>query len=157
MKKTRKPYLNILLLSGWMSLCLIFACTSDEGNKEASTVEVASEQTEAVQPVSSPKKLSLGEKAFILCQACHNTNKGEPHKVGPNLHGIFGRKAGTAEGFTYSESLKNSGIVWDETHLRNWLEKPTDYIPGTTMAFIGIQDEAQQTALIEHLQKLTQE
>ena len=91
-----------------------------------------------------------------MCQACHTVKEGEPHKVGPNLYGFLGQKAASKEGFTYSDALKKSNIVWNEEHLRNWMKKPTDYIPGTIMAFVGIENEEQQTALIEYLKEQTQ-
>jgi len=141
----KKSYQTPIWLIG-LSICfLIYNC----GNN---TNEAASNKP---SPTNVKKELSMGEKVFILCKACHNLKEGEPHKVGPNLYGIFGRKAGTAEGFNYSPALKGSDIIWDENHIRNWMKKPNDYIPGTTMAFIGIQDEDKQTALIEYLKEQT--
>lgn len=102
------------------------------------------------------KKMSEGQRLFLLCQACHSLKEGEAHKTGPNLHGLFGKKAATAEGYAnYSEAMKTSGIVWGETELKEWLAKPTDYLPGTSMAFIGIEDEAKQQALIDYLKEET--
>jgi cytochrome c len=98
---------------------------------------------------------SLGGRLYILCDACHSLSKGEAHKTGPNLHGLFGKEAGTAEGFAYSDAIKNSGIIWDEQHLKNWLSDPDGYIPGTAMAFIGISDEEKQNALIYYLKENT--
>ena len=149
-KKRKFP--TKLWVVGMMFLLFIWACSNNnEGKQETATTNPSTSVSE-----KKPKKeLSMGQKVFFLCQACHNLKKGEPHKVGPNLHGIFGKKAGTAEGFPYSEALKNSDIVWNEKHIRNWLMKPNDYIPGTTMAFVGIEDEAKQTALIEYLKEQT--
>ena len=153
-----------LQLPTYLALCMIFlltgflsiACTQGEKNK--APMETKEETMEKVSdaPKKSPRKMSLGEKTFIMCQACHTVKEGEPHKVGPNLYGFLGQKAGSKEGFTYSEALKESDIVWNEEHLRNWMKKPTDYIPGTIMAFVGIENEEQQTALIEYLKEQTQ-
>ncbi len=131
----------------------IYSCIDKTEKKETPIYEEAVlNETDKKEPI---KKLSAGAKLFIQCAACHNLKKGEPNKVGPNLNGIFGRKAGSYEGFIYSDALKASNIVWDENHIRNWLEKPSDYIPGTTMAFIGITNKEQQDVLIKYLKEET--
>lgn len=60
------------------------------------------------------------------CKACHDF--GTKNKVGPGLKGIVGRKAGTAPGFKYSDSLANANWVWDEDHLRKWIENSKEAI-----------------------------
>lgn len=107
--------------------------------------------------VKSEKKISKGQKLFILCAACHNLKKDEPHKVGPSLYGIFGKKAGTREGFKYTDELKSANIVWDKESLRAWLENPSGYIPGTSMAFVGINDKERQDVLLDYLMAETKE
>ncbi|MEN0050132.1 MAG: cytochrome c family protein [Bacteroidota bacterium] len=148
-KKTRLVSISFFLFT------FLLACNAEQ-QKEQIVEEKAVSPKKAAQEEVPKAQMTAGARLFLLCQACHNVKEGEPHKVGPNLHGIFGRKAGSAEGFNnYSESMKNSGIVWDENHLREWLTKPTDYIEGTTMAFIGIQDEEKQDLLIEYLKEVT--
>ena len=75
--------------------------------------------------------------------------------VGPNLHGIFGRKAGSVEGFAYSEAMKNSGIVWDDDKIRQYLSKPRELVPGNKMAFPGIKDENEISNLLAYLHEAT--
>ncbi len=150
MKMKSKKLIKITLMS---SAALMLISCGDKVKKEEE--QLITRPKAEVAKKEPRKKLSQGEKAFLLCTACHNLKEGEPNKVGPNLYGVFGRKAASLEGFNYSEALKNSGIVWNEEHIRNWLEKPADYVPGTTMAFIGIQNEEQQTALIEYLKEQT--
>lgn len=99
----------------------------------------------------------LGRRVFLLCAACHNVVKGEPHKVGPNLNGFLGMKAGMKADFEYSEALKNKGIVWSEETIREWLENPASYVPGTKMAFVGVKKKEQQDALIAYLKEVTKE
>jgi len=93
----------------------------------------------------------LGKRLFIMCEACHNVKKGDPHKVGPNLHGVFGRKAGTEPGFTYSEAVLYSDIIWSDETIREWLINPNDYIKGTNMVFVGLPKKRQQDALLSYL------
>ena len=68
--------------------------------------------------------LARGKRMYIQCLACHSLKAGEPHKVGPNLHGMFARQAGTAEGFpAYSEALKSAGFQWTPEMLDDWLAR----------------------------------
>jgi len=71
-----------------------------------------------------------GEKQFGRCKACHSTDAGK-NKIGPSLHGVVGRKAGTAEKYKYSKSLAEAGskgLVWTEHNLKEYLENPTNFL-----------------------------
>ena len=62
-----------------------------------------------------------GEKIFVQCKACHQIGENANNAVGPVLNGLFGRKAGTIEGYSYSPANKNSGITWDEATFREYI------------------------------------
>ncbi len=80
------------------------------------------------------------------------------HRVGPSLAGVFGRNAGTAEGFDrYSSAMKDSGVVWSEESLDAYLADPKGYIPGNKMAFRGLRDEEDREDLIAYLKQETAE
>jgi cytochrome c len=90
------------------------------------------------------------------CKICHSLDKDGPNRVGPNLHGVFGRKAGTVGGFAYSDAMKNSGIVWDDDTLAKFLNAPKETLPGNRMSFPGITDDASLHAVLQSLKQATQ-
>ena len=98
-----------------------------------------------------------GERLFNQqCKACHTLDKDGARTVGPNLHGLIGRKAGSTEGFSSSDAMKASGIVWDDKTLVDYLKDPKGRVPGTKMVYIGLKQEAQQADMVAYLKKATQ-
>jgi cytochrome c len=93
-----------------------------------------------------------GEKVFKKCQACHVIDK-EQNRVGPHLVGIIGRKAGSVEGFKYSDAMKESGKVWDEATIDAYLADPKGYIPKNKMAFAGLKKPEERAAVIAYLKE----
>lgn len=78
--------------------------------------------------------VARGETLWGKCRACHTYEAGARHSVGPNLHGVFGRKAGTAPGFRrYSDALRNAEVVWTAETMDAYLKATLDYIPGSKM------------------------
>ena len=96
-----------------------------------------------------------GKKVFNKCKACHTIDEGGKKRVGPNLHGIIGKAAGTSEGFKYSKAMIESGIIWDEAKLGEFLTKPKAVVPKTKMAFPGIKKPEQLENLLAYLVEQT--
>ena len=94
---------------------------------------------------------AAGKSSFNKCLACHAIGEGAKNKVGPELNGIDGRKSGTAEGYSYSEANKGSGITWSKEQFLEYIKDPKAKIPGTKMIFAGIKNEREANDLWAYL------
>jgi cytochrome c len=97
--------------------------------------------------------VAAGEKVFAQCRACHQVGPTAKNAVGPVLNGLFGRKAGTVEGYNYSPANKNSGITWDEATFSEYIKDPKAKVPGTKMVYAGLKDEQRIKDLIAYLKQ----
>lgn len=95
-----------------------------------------------------------GQKVFNKCKTCHEVDQLK-NKVGPELVGIFGRKAGSAPDFKYSDAMKNSGIIWNEQTLAQYVKDPKGFIPGNKMAFPGLKSDQEVDDLLAYLKQAT--
>lgn len=99
-----------------------------------------------------------GEKVFKKCKACHDIKAGK-HKVGPSLHGIVGRQAGTADGYKKYKGLKDVEFVWDEALLDAYLTNPKGFVlehtdnKRSSMTF-KLKKEDQRADVIEYLKTI---
>jgi cytochrome c len=118
----------------------------------AAPTEAEMKATEAtLPPPYNTADLANGEAKFALCASCHTITPGGPNMTGPNLHGVFGRKAGTAPNYNYSDAVKNAGFTWDAARLDKWLADPRSDLQGTKMSFVGLKDEKDRTDVIAYL------
>ena len=95
--------------------------------------------------------VTAGKSSFNKCLACHSIGEGAKNKVGPELNGLDGRHSGTAEGYSYSDANKNSGITWSEAQFKEYIKDPKAKIPGTKMIFAGIKNETEAANLWAYL------
>lgn len=121
---------HLLLLS-----CLVFFTTTARAASEANPVK--------------------GAELFKQCVACHAVGEGAVSPVGPVLNHVFGRTAGTLEGFAYSDAMKAKGqseqLIWDEKSLYIYLAGPERYVPGTSMGFAGLRKEKEIKDVLAYL------
>lgn len=93
--------------------------------------------------------MQRGAELFLECAACHTYVPNNYDKSGPNLHGLFGRKAGTARyRYGYTEAMKSSEFVWYEKTLDRFLQMPARVVPGTKMVYAGLEDPVDRATLI---------
>jgi cytochrome c len=120
----------------------------------AAPSEDAAELQAAVAALPAPyneANYEAGRRVFAQCRSCHVIDAGAPHRVGPNLHGVFGREIGTAEGFNYSQPVRDANFTWTAEQLDHWLQNPQTFLPGNRMAFAGVRDATQRRDLIAYL------
>lgn len=103
---------------------------------------------------TSTGNIERGIKLFRKCVSCHSLERNGPNKVGPRLHGLFGRVSGAVPDFKYSPSLRAARIVWDEDSLGLYLANTTAMVPGTKM-YAFMSRERDRTDLVAYLREAT--
>lgn len=89
-----------------------------------------------------------GKEIYARCGACHSLDY---DRVGPHHCGLFGRRAGSVEGFEYSKAMKNSKLVWNSETLDRFIADPLKTVPGTRMGYAGIPDARERADLLAYL------
>ena len=95
-----------------------------------------------------------GAQVFAQCKICHSLEAGK-NILGPSLHGLIGRKAGSVPGYAYSPAMKNANVTWNDDTLSKYLTDPKAFIPGDKMAFPGVKDPSQLADLLTYLNQAT--
>jgi cytochrome c len=110
----------------------------------------------AQEPARAGANAELGQLIFNnACRTCHTTKEGD-NRLGPNLHNIIGRKAGSLPNFGYSSAMKGADFVWDKEKLDSFIAKPDEVVPGNTMKpYGGLASAEDRTKLIAFLQSPT--
>ena len=112
--------------------------------------------TQAAIAQGDPEK---GERAYRVCRACHQVGDGARNTLqGPALNGIVGRKAGTIDGFEYSQVNKEAGekgLIWTEEKLTDFLKSPATFMPGNKMLFAGVKDDDGQRDIVAYLKQFS--
>jgi cytochrome c len=105
-------------------------------------------------PAIADGDVKKGKRVYNKCKVCHFVDK-EKNKLGPHLVGLFGRKAGTLEGYKFSKAMKASNIVWSAETLASYVANPKKAVPGTKMVFAGVKKKKQIVNLIAYLEQAT--
>lgn len=117
-------------------------------------VALASASASIAQTVGDP---AAGERIFASqCRACHQIGETARNLVGPQLNGLFGRRAGSVAGFNYSPAYKTPAVaekVWAEDNFATYIRDPRTVTPGTRMVFVGIRDQTQIANLTAFLRQ----
>jgi cytochrome c len=140
-----------------LSLGMLLSACADGGSDMPTPAATAAPDAapvdfQALLAAADPEK---GKVLFLQCRSCHSLEAGGANKVGPNLHGVFGRKAGLAPGFSYSDAVSQSDITWSADTLKDFLERPSEFLPGNRMVFVGIRKPEDRANLIAYLKQET--
>lgn len=107
----------------------------------------------AASGAAMAQDVDAGQRSFAKCRACHQVGETARNLVGPELNGLFGRKAGAVEGYSYSDVNKNSGVMWDDASFADYIKDPKAKMPGTKMVFAGIRNEKEIADLTAFLKQ----
>ncbi len=138
-----------------VAILALGACSkpSAESGDEAQTEAAESPPAVEAKPVdyaSLKGNAAAGEAAYIQCKVCHSLEEGKVG-LGPTLHKVIGRAAGSVAGYSYSSGMKTSGLTWSEDMIDAYIEKPQAVVPGTKMSFAGYPDPQKRADLIAWL------
>ncbi len=134
---------------------LLAGCIAAAGSTLVAAEEKGVTRSERSANSADEAEIKRGRLLFLQCRACHEVAAGQPHKVGPNLHGFIGQAAARADGFKYSDALSKSNLTWDAATLDRWIKHPSTVVPGTMMAYVGMASETDRRALIAYLESAT--
>ena len=158
-----------ILVVGLLAACGRSGAPGAAQNASTATVSGAPAPPAPAAPTGAQKKAALaslpaayqgadldnGEAKFALCKACHTTAPEGSDMTGPNLNGVFGRRAGTEPGFAYSDALKISKIIWTAATIDKWISNPRADVPGTKMTYLGMENPKDRVDLIAYLKLVT--
>lgn len=155
-------------IHGWLAISaafLISACGQSDSSPQQPATPAAptpapqaglSDEDRAALLAALPAPYSEadpdnGRRVFARCRSCHTLPEGGANLTGPNLWAVFGRRAGSLEGYNYSPALRDADFTWTAEQLDEWLTNPRSFLPGNKMAFAGVRDEQDRRDLIAWL------
>ncbi|MBL8548701.1 MAG: cytochrome c family protein [Hyphomonadaceae bacterium] len=105
-------------------------------------------------PVQYAELVARGERGVGVCKSCHTFQAGGADGIGPNLHDVFGRRAATHPGFSFSQAMHEHTVVWSYDTLNEYLRSPSQVVRGTRMAFAGIRNTNDRVAVLAYLRSI---
>ncbi len=139
-----------------LSVCVMSSFAENMGDKSQTSL-ASFKPTLSVGLIQLIKTADIAEgKEFFMrkCSSCHDEYKSEIHGKGPNLWNVFGRTAGTSEGFEYSDAMRQSGHIWNFATLNYYLTRTERAVPGRIMNFRGIRQDKYRAKLLLFLSTL---
>jgi len=134
---------------------LLAACGGESESTSIESSIPAQKSAPIVQTASTMTPMERGAKLYKRCKACHTLEEGGKHKVGPNLWNVYGAKAGSKEGFNYSKAMAASEVIWDDTTLDAYIQKPSTFMKGNRMSFVGIKKAEDRDAVLLYMKSKT--
>ena len=111
-------------MSWWLALCLLLIAGADPMARAQLRFDIP-----------KPPPQTAATLFANHCGICHTTERNAAPRQGPNLAGVYERKAGALPGFRYSPGFAQADFVWDDEHLDAWLTDPQKLIPGAQMRY----------------------
>lgn len=141
----------------YLILPAIFLASCGNGGKSttAPAPQKAAQTAPIVQTAAKITPMERGAKLYKRCRACHTLEEDGKHKVGPNLWAVYGAKAGSKGGFNYSKIMAASEVVWDDATMDGYIAKPSEFMKGNRMSFVGIKKAEDREALQIYLKAET--
>ena len=128
-----------------------YAIEVEQVTTVSSTTKKAVEEKVDIAALMSMGDITLGEKVFKKCAACHSIVKGGKNNIGPALYNVVGRKTGAVADYKYSKALASFDKEWTLEELNGYLIKPAKWVKGTKMAFAGLRKEKDRASVIKYL------
>jgi cytochrome c len=152
LERLKNMELNFMLMRktpcfSQLALLIVVVCSFLAGDILAPTV---------AQAQMGEKNLLRGQTLFKKCIHCHTYKAGDRHRIGPNLFGMFGRKAGNVADYDFSDAWKNATFVWTDKTLDTYLLAPHKMIPNNRMPFDGLSRREDRQALIKYMRTIVQ-
>jgi len=138
-----------------LPVILLSACSGGGESTSTPTPTPRAQTTPIAQTASPQTPMERGAKLYKRCKACHTLNESGKHKVGPNLWGVYGSKAGSKEGFKYSKVMTASEVIWDDATLDAYIKKPSEFMKGNRMSFVGLKKEEDRKAVLLYMKAQT--
>jgi len=128
-----------------------YAVEVEQATTISSSTEKVAEEKVDIGALMAMGDITLGEKVFKKCAACHSIVKGGKNNIGPALYNVVGRKTGAVTDYKYSKALASFDKEWTFEELNGYLIKPAKWIKGTKMAFAGLRKEKDRASVIKYL------
>jgi cytochrome c len=128
-----------------------YAVEVEEATTVSTSTKASVEEKVDIAALMAMGDVTIGEKVFKKCAACHSIVKGGKNNIGPALYNVVGRKTGVVSDYKYSKALASYDKEWTFEELNGYLIKPAKWVKGTKMAFAGLRKEKDRASVIKYL------